>query len=55
LQALDATTIAQPIVVRFDGTNAEEGRRLLAEAQLTNLHPEPTMIEAAKRAVELAG
>ena len=55
LQALGQITIAQPIVVRFDGTNAEEGRRLLAEAELTNLHPEPTMLEAAKRAVELAG
>ena len=55
LQALEAIAIAQPIVVRFDGTNAEEGRRLLSEAKLTNLYPEPTMLEAAKRAVELAG
>jgi len=55
LQALEQITIAQPIVVRFDGTNAEEGRRLLAEAETANLHPEPTMLEAAKRAVELAG
>ena len=55
LQALEAIAIAQPIVVRFDGTNAKEGRRLLSEAKLTNLYPEPTMLEAAKRAVELAG
>jgi succinyl-CoA synthetase beta subunit len=55
LQALRQITIEQPIVVRFDGTNAEEGRRLLAEAGLPNLHAEPTMLEAAKRAVELAG
>ena len=55
LQALEAIAIAQPIVVRFDGTNAEEGRRLLSEAKLTNVYPEPTMLEAAKRAVELAG
>ena len=55
LQALEQITIAQPIVVRFDGTNAEEGRRLLAEAETANLHPEPTMLEAARRAVELAG
>lgn len=53
LQALDQITIEQPIVVRFDGTNAEEGRRLLAEAGLPDLHAEPTMLEAAKRAVEL--
>ncbi|HEY5160228.1 MAG TPA: ADP-forming succinate--CoA ligase subunit beta [Gaiellaceae bacterium] len=55
LQALETISIAQPIVVRFDGTNAEEGRRLLAEAKTANLYPEPTMLEAAKRAVELAG
>ena len=54
LQALEQIQIARPIVVRFDGTNAEEGRRLLAEAELPNLHAEPTMLEAAKRAVELA-
>ena len=54
LQALEQIEIAQPIVVRFDGTNAEEGRRLLAEAGLPSLHAEPTMLEAAKRAVELA-
>ena len=30
--ARPASTIEQPIVVRLDGTNAEEGRRLLAEA-----------------------
>ncbi|MGA9762291.1 MAG: ADP-forming succinate--CoA ligase subunit beta [Gaiellaceae bacterium] len=55
LQALDAITIDQPIVVRFDGTNAAEGRRLLAEAELENLHPAPTMLEAARRVVQLAG
>ncbi len=55
LQALDQITIEQPIVARFDGTNAEEGKRLLTEAGLPNLHAEPTMLEAAKRAVELAG
>jgi succinyl-CoA synthetase beta subunit len=46
--------IELPIVVRLDGTNAEEGRRLLAEAAPANLHVEPTMLEAAQRAVELA-
>jgi succinyl-CoA synthetase beta subunit len=54
LQALSQMTIEHPIVVRLDGTNAEEGRRLLAEAAPPNLHVEPTMLEAAKRAVELA-
>jgi succinyl-CoA synthetase beta subunit len=54
LQALEQMTIEQPIVVRLDGTNAEEGRRLLQEAAPANLHAEPTMLEAAERAVELA-
>jgi len=54
LAALDQMRIDLPIVVRLDGTNAEEGRRLLAEAAPPNLHVEPTMLEAAQRAVELA-
>jgi succinyl-CoA synthetase beta subunit len=54
LAALDQMKIDLPIVVRLDGTNAEEGRRLLAEAAPPNLHVEPTMLEAAQRAVELA-
>jgi succinyl-CoA synthetase beta subunit len=54
LQALDQMTIEDPIVVRLDGTNAEEGRELLREAASANLHVEPTMLDAAKRAVELA-
>jgi succinyl-CoA synthetase beta subunit len=54
LQALGSLSIEDPIVVRLDGTNAEEGRRLLQEAASDNLHVEPTMLDAAKRAVELA-
>jgi succinyl-CoA synthetase beta subunit len=54
LAALEQMTIDDPIVVRLDGTNAEEGRRLLQEAAPPNLHVEPTMLDAAKRAVELA-
>jgi succinyl-CoA synthetase beta subunit len=54
LQALEQMTIGEPIVVRLDGTNAEEGRELLRDAAPQNLHVEPTMLEAAKRAVELA-
>jgi succinyl-CoA synthetase beta subunit len=54
LQALDAMKIDDPIVVRLDGTNAEEGRRLLQEAAPSNVRVEPTMLDAAKRAVELA-
>src|SRR5215213_4226750 len=54
LEALDRIDIHVPIVVRLDGTNAEEGRRILADAAPPNLHVEPTMLDAAKRAVELA-
>jgi succinyl-CoA synthetase beta subunit len=43
-----------PFVVRLDGTNDQEGRRLLAEADLPNVHTETTMDGAAKRVVELA-
>jgi succinyl-CoA synthetase beta subunit len=54
IEALSQITIEHPIVVRFDGTNAEEGREILAEAAPPNLHVEPTMLDAARRAVELA-
>jgi len=55
LVALDQVGLEVPIVVRLDGTNAEEGRRILAEAAPPNLQIEPTMLDAARRAVELAG
>ncbi len=43
-----------PFVVRLDGTNDQEGRRLLAEADLPNVHTESTMDGAAQRVVALA-
>jgi succinyl-CoA synthetase beta subunit len=43
-----------PFVVRLDGTNDVEGRKLLADAALPNVHPEKTMDSAAARVVELA-
>jgi succinyl-CoA synthetase beta subunit len=54
LQALDQIDVKVPIVVRLDGTNDEEGRRILAEADAPQLHPAKTMLEAAARVVELA-
>jgi succinyl-CoA synthetase beta subunit len=54
LQALDETGIEHPIVVRFDGTNAAEGRQILEDAGRDNIHVEATMLDAAKRAVELS-
>jgi succinyl-CoA synthetase beta subunit len=44
-----------PFVVRLDGTNDEEGRKILAEAALPNVFVEKTMLGAAARVVELAG
>jgi succinyl-CoA synthetase beta subunit len=43
-----------PFVVRLDGTNDKEGRQLLAEANLPNVHIKSTMDGAAKKVVELA-
>jgi succinyl-CoA synthetase beta subunit len=54
LQALGQMRLELPLVVRLDGTNAEEGRRLLEQAAPRNLFVEPTMLDAARRAVELA-
>src|SRR3954451_14626272 len=41
-----------PFVVRLDGTNDKDGRRLLAEAELSNVHVEQTMLGAAEKVVE---
>jgi succinyl-CoA synthetase beta subunit len=54
LEALEQMQITLPIVVRLDGTNAVEGRKILADAAAPNLYVEPTMLAAAKKAVELA-
>ena len=55
VQALGAVAIDAPIVVRLDGTNAEEGRAILAAYESDKLQALPTMLEAARRASELAG
>jgi succinyl-CoA synthetase beta subunit len=54
IEAFDRVKPEVPFVVRLDGTNDEEGRRLLAEADLPGLHVEATMLDAAQRVVELA-
>jgi succinyl-CoA synthetase beta subunit len=46
--------VTHPIVVRLDGNNAAEGRRILAEAGLTVVEQVDTMDDAARRAAELA-
>jgi succinyl-CoA synthetase beta subunit len=53
LEALDRVEAHVPIVIRLDGTNAEEGRRILADSGHERIVPAATMLEAAKRAVEL--
>ena len=54
LQAVGQMGIEYPIVVRLDGTNAGEGRHILQDAALPNLYAEATMLDGARRAVELA-
>jgi succinyl-CoA synthetase beta subunit len=54
IEAFNQINPTVPFVVRLDGTNDEEGRRLLAEANLPNVFTEPTMDGAAKKVVELA-
>ena len=52
--ALGRVKIDAPIVIRIDGTNAEEGRQILAAHESEKLQSKPTMLEAARAAVELA-
>jgi succinyl-CoA synthetase beta subunit len=47
--------VTVPVVVRLDGTEAEAGRKILADSPTEGLHTAPTMLEAAALAVELAG
>jgi succinyl-CoA synthetase beta subunit len=54
IEAFDQIKPTVPFVVRLDGTNDVEGRRLLAEAALPNVHTESTMDGAAAKVVELA-
>jgi succinyl-CoA synthetase beta subunit len=53
LEALGRVEAKVPIVVRLDGTNAEEGRTILADAGHERIVPAATMLEAARKAVEL--
>jgi succinyl-CoA synthetase beta subunit len=53
IEAFNQINPTVPFVVRLDGTNDVEGRELLAEANLPNVHTESTMDGAAQRVVEL--
>ena len=56
VEALSRVQLRAPIVIRLDGTNAEEGRQILADAGIDEsvLRSEPTMLAAARTAVALA-
>jgi succinyl-CoA synthetase beta subunit len=56
VEALSRVDLRAPMVIRLDGTNADEGRRILTEAGIpeSRLISKPTMLEAAKAAVALA-
>ncbi|HEX4109907.1 MAG TPA: ADP-forming succinate--CoA ligase subunit beta [Solirubrobacteraceae bacterium] len=54
IEAFNQIKPTVPFVVRLDGTNDVEGRRLLTEANLPGVHPASTMNEAAAMVVELA-
>jgi len=56
VEAVKRVQLRAPIVIRLDGTNAEEGREILAKAGIpdSQLTSRPTMLEAARTAVELA-
>ncbi|MGH2739445.1 MAG: ADP-forming succinate--CoA ligase subunit beta [Actinomycetota bacterium] len=53
LEALKRVETSVPIVVRLDGTNAEEGRRMLAESGHERIVPAATMLEAAGTAASV--
>ncbi len=54
VEALGRVDISSPIVIRLDGTNAEEGRAILEPHLSDQLQMQPTMLAAAATAVELA-
>ena len=54
LEAMQRVEIESPIVIRLDGTNADEGRAILEPNLSDALLMEATMLDAAKTAVELA-
>ncbi|GIU85587.1 MAG: succinate--CoA ligase [ADP-forming] subunit beta [Acidimicrobiia bacterium] len=54
VEALGRVAVKAPIVIRLDGTNAAEGRAILAPHESDRLISQPTMLDAARKAVELA-
>jgi succinyl-CoA synthetase beta subunit len=54
VQALERVELKSPIVIRLDGTNAEQGREILKSHESDRLISQATMLGAARKAVELA-
>ncbi|MAT36523.1 MAG: ADP-forming succinate--CoA ligase subunit beta [Acidimicrobiaceae bacterium] len=54
IEALQNVEIEAPIVIRLDGTNADEGRTILEPHLSEALQMAPTMLDAAEQAVDLA-
>jgi succinyl-CoA synthetase beta subunit len=56
VEALGRVELRAPIVIRLDGTNAEEGRQIIVDAGIPaeKLTSKPTMLEAANSAVSIA-
>jgi succinyl-CoA synthetase beta subunit len=56
VEALRRVELRAPMVIRLDGTNAVEGRQILADAGIPEdrLRSEPTMLDAARTAVAIA-
>jgi succinyl-CoA synthetase beta subunit len=55
VEALGRVDIKAPIVIRLDGTNADEGRAILEPHLSDRLVLAPTMVDAARQVVGLAG
>ena len=54
ITAKERVKLRAPIVIRLDGTNAEEGRAILKDHESEWLISQPTMLDAARKAVDLA-
>jgi len=56
VEAMRRVRLRAPIVIRLDGTNAEQGRQILADAGIPadKLMSKPTMLDAARTAVAIA-
>jgi len=54
VEALGRVNVASPIVIRLDGTNADDGRAIIKAHESERLISQPTMLDAARKVVELA-